>query len=51
MKFLLKYYIDVFFLQVLQRYWLKKSDKFDIKPSVRTQMTPGPELPVMFVER
>ncbi|BFZ13466.1 hypothetical protein BsWGS_16504 [Bradybaena similaris] len=38
-------------IQVLQRYWLKKSDKFDIKPSVRTQMTPGPELPVMFVER
>ncbi|KAI8746495.1 1,25-dihydroxyvitamin D(3) 24-hydroxylase, mitochondrial-like isoform X2 [Biomphalaria glabrata] len=38
-------------IQILQRYWLKKSDKFDIKPSVRTQFTPGPELPVMFVER
>ncbi|GFR86455.1 sterol 26-hydroxylase, mitochondrial [Elysia marginata] len=38
-------------IQVLQRYSLKKSDVFDIKPFVRTQLTPGPELPVMFLER
>ncbi|KAK3735739.1 hypothetical protein RRG08_024534 [Elysia crispata] len=38
-------------IQVLQRYTLKKSDVFDIKPFVRTQLTPGPELPVMFLER
>ncbi|XP_059143734.1 cytochrome P450 27C1-like isoform X2 [Physella acuta] len=38
-------------VQILQRFWLKKSDQFDIKPSVRTQLTPGPELPVMFMAR
>ncbi|CAG5128994.1 unnamed protein product [Candidula unifasciata] len=36
---------------VLQHFRLQKSDLFDIKPSVRTQLTPGPELPVMFVQR
>ncbi|BFZ19731.1 hypothetical protein BsWGS_22770 [Bradybaena similaris] len=38
-------------IKILQHFWLKKSDQFDIRPSVRTQLTPGPELPVMFLRR
>ncbi|XP_046585181.1 cytochrome P450 27C1-like [Haliotis rubra] len=38
-------------IQLCQNFCLQLSDKFDITPSVRTQLTPGPELPVLFNER
>ncbi|ESO95609.1 hypothetical protein LOTGIDRAFT_239424 [Lottia gigantea] len=36
---------------ICQKFRMSVSDKFDIKPSVRTQLTPGPELPILFTER
>ena len=37
--------------QMVQKFVLKKDPSFDITPLVRTQFTPGPELPVLFEER
>ncbi|XP_041377110.1 cytochrome P450 27C1-like [Gigantopelta aegis] len=38
-------------IQICQNFSLVLSDKFDITPSVRTQLTPGPELPIQLEER
>ncbi|KAK6185568.1 hypothetical protein SNE40_007773 [Patella caerulea] len=38
-------------IRVCQNFNLKLSDKFDITPSVRTQLTAGAELPILFEER
>ncbi|XP_076448782.1 cytochrome P450 27C1-like [Babylonia areolata] len=38
-------------IQMIQNFVLKKDPSYDITPLVRTQFTPGPELPVLFEER
>lgn len=38
-------------IQMVQNFTLRKDPSFDITPLVRTQFTPGPELPVQFIER
>ncbi|KAK7114680.1 cytochrome P450 27C1-like [Littorina saxatilis] len=38
-------------IQMVQKFIMKKDPTFDITPTVRTQFTPGPELPVLFEER
>lgn len=38
-------------IQMVQNFVLRKDPSYDITPLVRTQFTPGPELPVLFEER
>ncbi|PVD20886.1 hypothetical protein C0Q70_19049 [Pomacea canaliculata] len=38
-------------IQMVQNFILEKDPSYDITPLVRTQLTPGPQLPVLFLER